>query len=63
RNEVYEAYSDHAKARDILGAEARVTLSEGLKHMALWAKTHGARKSKKFKNIEVPIHLPPSWRS
>lgn len=62
RNEVYEAYSDHKKARDILGVKSETPLSEGIQRMAVWAKKHGARKSKEFKNIEVPINLPPSWQ-
>lgn len=61
RNEVYEAYSDHTKAKDILGAKPSVSLEAGLKNMAVWAKTHGARESKEFGNIEVPVNLPPSW--
>jgi hypothetical protein len=30
--------------------------------MAAWATSRGARKSKDFGEIEVPVNLPPSWR-
>ena len=63
RNEVEEAYCDHAKARKILKAESRTSLGQGLGRMAEWAKRHGARKSQDFKNIEVPVNLPPSWKT
>ncbi|MFA5158942.1 MAG: NAD-dependent epimerase/dehydratase family protein [Candidatus Omnitrophota bacterium] len=62
RNEVQEAYSDHAKAREVLGAIPKVSLEEGLRKMAAWAQKHGARKSQEFQNIEVSIKLPPSWK-
>ena len=62
RNEVQEAYSDHEKARVILGANSKVSLEVGLKKMADWARKHGSRKSQEFKNIEVAVKLPPSWK-
>ncbi|MEI7752477.1 MAG: NAD-dependent epimerase/dehydratase family protein [Candidatus Omnitrophota bacterium] len=62
RNEVQEAYSDHEKARKVLGATPGVSLEAGLKKMAEWARKHGARKSQEFQNIEVSIKLPPSWK-
>jgi UDP-glucose 4-epimerase len=62
RNEVQEAYSDHEKARTILGATPNVLLEAGLKRMAEWAQKHGARKSQEFQNIEVSVKLPPSWK-
>ena len=62
RNEVQEAYSDHEKARLVLGAKPSISLEAGLQKMAVWAQKHGARKSQEFKNIEVSIKLPPSWK-
>ncbi len=62
RNEVDEAYSDHSKAKRVFNAVNEVSLKEGIQRMAEWAKKHGARKSKDFDNIEVPINLPPSWK-
>jgi hypothetical protein len=29
--------------------------------MAKWAKAYGARKSKKFENIEIRKNVPPVW--
>ena len=29
--------------------------------MAAWVKQHGARKSKKFENIEVTKNFPVAW--
>ncbi len=61
RNEVDEAYSDHAKAKEILSASLQISLQEGIARMAAWAKKHGARKSKEFQDIEIRKNLPPSW--
>ncbi len=63
RNEVHEAYSDHAKAKRILNSRPRVGLHEGLTRMAEWAKQGGAKRQKIFKDIEVPINLPSAWHS
>lgn len=62
RNEVREAYSSHDKAHLVLGAEPKISLERGLKKMAAWAQKHGARKSQEYKNIEVAVKLPPSWK-
>jgi len=61
RNEVTHAYSDHTKARDLLGVSAGVPLEDGLRRMAAWAKSVGARKSNEFKGIELTKGLPPVW--
>lgn len=63
RNEVKHAYSDHSKARRVFGRRKPVALDEGISRMAAWVRRHGARASKSFGNIEIPINLPPSWRS
>jgi UDP-glucose 4-epimerase len=62
RTEVVHAYSDHAKARRILGQGDAVDLKEGVRRMAEWAQQVGARKSQEFENIEVRQNLPPSWQ-
>lgn len=62
RNEVLQAFSDHTKARKILGADAAVTLSDGLQGMAGWVKQVGSRTGKPFDNVEIERELPPSWR-
>jgi UDP-glucose 4-epimerase len=61
RNEVLNAYSSHEKERNIFGDRQRVSLEEGLKHMADWVKVHGARSSQKFKEIEVTKNFPKAW--
>jgi UDP-glucose 4-epimerase len=61
RNEVAHAYSTHAKAHRIFGSAKSVPLTTGIARMAKWARKAGARKSPKFKNIEIAKNLPPSW--
>ena len=61
RKEVMHAYSDHSKVRNFFGDPPHTPLKEGIHKMAGWAKTVGARKSKKFGNIEIRKNLPPSW--
>jgi hypothetical protein len=56
------AHSDHGKAREILGAEPRVGLDEGLARMARWVEKAGVRKSPPFAGIEVERGLPGVWR-
>ena len=62
RKEVVEAFSDHTKAREIFGATASVTLNQGLRRMAEWVKSVGARRGKPFEHLEIERELPPSWR-
>lgn len=62
RNEVKDAYSSHDKANRIFGQECNTDLREGIGRMARWAKSVGARTSKRFKNIEIEEKLPPVWR-
>ncbi len=61
RNEVVHAHSDHEKARRVFGIKSSFSLHEGLKQMTSWAKKAGAKKSKKFGEIEVMEKLPPVW--
>ncbi len=61
RKEVVLAFSNHDKAREILGAKARVDLVEGVSRMAAWARTRGPMSPTEFSGIEVTRHLPPSW--
>ncbi|HEV3484139.1 MAG TPA: NAD-dependent epimerase/dehydratase family protein, partial [Vicinamibacterales bacterium] len=63
RNEVQHAYSSHEKAHRLFGSDGAVTLDDGIRRMAEWAKRVGARQSQAFDNIEVTRNLPPSWRS
>ena len=61
RNEVVHAYSDHEKARRILGMEARTSLADGVARTVAWARAQGARKTPRFANIEITEKLPPVW--
>ena len=63
RNEVVNAYSDHSKAKQVfnIGENDFVTLEEGVRKMAAWAKDAGARESSRFSNIEIKEKLPAVW--
>jgi UDP-glucose 4-epimerase len=61
RNEVKYAYSSHDKVRKFFGEPQIVSLQEGVKQMAGWVQQHGARKSKKFENVEVTKNFPVAW--
>lgn len=61
RKEVMHAYSDHEKAKRIFGLDKSVSLDEGIKKMANWAKLVGSRKSQEFHNIEIKRNLPDGW--
>jgi UDP-glucose 4-epimerase len=61
RKEVIHAYSDHSKVYKIFGRQPHTPLAEGIHAMAKWARKVGARKSKKFENIEIMKNLPQSW--
>ncbi len=61
RNEVVNAYSSHEKVQKVFNYSPSISLSEGLKKQADWAKKVGSKKSKEFDNIEIIENLPPSW--
>ncbi len=71
RQEVVDAYASHEKARRVFasvrsrgaGADepAGVSLEDGIRRMAAWAKRHGSRESSTFSAIEIRKNLPPSW--
>jgi UDP-glucose 4-epimerase len=62
RHEVTHAYSSHDKARAVFGDLARnVSLEDGVRRMADWARSHGSRQAQPFTGIEVPRNLPPAW--
>jgi len=62
RNEVKLAYSAHNKVKRILGYKTAISLEEGIKKMADWAKQVGAKESMKFENIEIEKNLPSAWK-
>lgn len=63
RHEVVHAYAVHKKVRDAfdLPEDYETPLARGLRKMWPWVQEHGARKTPKFKNIEVPRNLPGIW--
>ncbi len=63
RNEVQNAYSSHDKVRRMFGDRSPTTLEQGLDRMAAWVKSHGARESHKFGDIEIIKNFPPGWLS
>ena len=61
REEVVHAFSDHAKLHRAFGQEPTVSLEEGLRRMADWAREIGVREPVRFESVEVLRNLPPSW--
>ena len=62
REEVTHAYANHKKFETVFNPQQQVSLELGLSEMAEWVKTHGARFSIEFQNIEITKKLPESWR-
>ena len=63
RNEVLSAYSTHEKVKARFGDLIRnVSLDEGLRGMALWARNARIGAGRRFKGIEVEKNMPPTWR-
>jgi UDP-glucose 4-epimerase len=63
RQEVIHAFSDHTRVAQAFNYSPQTNLEEGVRHMAAWVKTHGARVSQEFGNIEITRNLPPSWKN
>jgi UDP-glucose 4-epimerase len=61
RNEVVHAFSSHEKAQRVFGSEDPISLRDGIRRMASWAKARGPMPPTTFGEIEVPRGLPPSW--
>jgi len=61
RNEVKLAFSDHSKFHAAFPDGRSTPLSEGIRRMALCAKTSGIRQSREFDGIEIHKNLPPAW--
>jgi UDP-glucose 4-epimerase len=62
RHEVPHVHSDHSRLREVFGARTMTGLDEGLREMASWVRSHGARTSAAFEGIEVTKNLPAVWR-
>lgn len=61
REEVVHAFSDHSKLHRVFGGASTVSLEEGLRRMADWARETGVREPVRFESVEVLRNLPPSW--
>jgi UDP-glucose 4-epimerase len=63
RHEVVHAYAKHQKVREAfdLPLDYETALRDGLNRMWPWVQQHGARKTPKFNNIEVPKNMPGIW--
>ena len=62
REEVKHAYCTHEKFQKVFGTTSEVSLPEGLKRMATWAKSVGPRASTLFADIEIRKNLPEGWK-
>ena len=62
RLEVQHAASDHSKLVATFGERQATALDDGLRLMAAWVKSRGARASSPFEGIEVLRNLPSVWR-
>jgi UDP-glucose 4-epimerase len=64
RKEVVHAFSSHDRVKSVFGDLIKnVSLEEGVRQMAVWAKATGIQSSKKFEGIEVERNMPASWRN
>jgi len=61
--EVRNAFSSHGKCEKVFGHKAMVGLDDGLKRMADWVNTVGARRTKPFEHLEITEGLPGVWKS
>lgn len=63
RDEVHEAYSDHAKLARVLGNDTRaIPLEQGLARMGAWAREQGPQQPTPHFDVEIPVNLPESWK-
>lgn len=63
RHEVMHAHSSHDKLRKAFGEQPGISLRDGIRRMAAWARDRGAMEPTIFDNIEIRKNLPPSWAS
>jgi UDP-glucose 4-epimerase len=63
RHEVVHAFAIHKKVRAAFGLslDTETKLADGLAKMWPWVQQYGARKTARFKNIEVEKDLPAIW--
>jgi UDP-glucose 4-epimerase len=61
RSEVKHAFSSHERLREVFAYASKVSLEDGLKRMACWARDAGAKQSKRFSGVEITKNMPKSW--
>ena len=61
RNEVHTAYSDHTKARDLLGFEDRTVLEDTIRDMFKWAENEPTHPVEYF-DYEIEKNLYSFWK-
>jgi UDP-glucose 4-epimerase len=61
RNEVVDAYADHAKVRRLLSHAPEVSLAVGLRKMAAWARSQPLDTPKEHFALEIRKNLPSGW--
>lgn len=62
REEVKHAYCSHERFQKVFGKTSQVPLDEGLRRMAMWAKSVGPRPATEFSDIEIRKNLPDGWK-
>jgi UDP-glucose 4-epimerase len=63
RQEARHAQSSHERLARTFDVRPSTALAEGLKRMAEWARSHGARTGMPFGELEVTRNLPSAWRT
>ena len=61
RNEVFHAYADHMRVKEIFKPPEPISLSVGIRQMADWVKLRGPLSPVCFSEIEVRQKLPKGW--
>ena len=61
RNEVDHIHGSHQKIREYLNLLEPTPLTQGIRHMANWAKNIDPRPFQEFDNLELKKNIPPSW--
>ncbi|MEW6356208.1 MAG: NAD-dependent epimerase/dehydratase family protein [Planctomycetota bacterium] len=61
RFEVKHAFCTTTKSEKILGYKTTVSLQEGIRRMAEWAKKKGPQPQKKWDSYEVTKNIPSFW--
>ena len=61
-HEVRNAFSDHKKAREILGLECKTSLKDGMIKMWEWAKVQPKRELQKLEGFEIKKGLYEMWK-